>query len=178
MYSRLFRLGKPEPVYYESQWVRAPTGGILLNEVRLGAYVAQGQELGAVVDPITNVRTPIRARTHGRLIGMAVNLHTEIEKRRNAAIVAEWKGGGIDVSSLARRYGLSERLIYSILKEENGLSINCAYRLFVLRIPAKSRWLMPLLRILRWMVRYSDRRHECPVPERRHQQPHSNGART
>ena len=73
MYPRLFRLGKPEPVYYESQWVRAPTGGILLNEVRLGAYVAQGQELGAVIDPITNVRTPIRARTHGRLIGMAVN---------------------------------------------------------------------------------------------------------
>lgn len=73
MYPRLFRLGKPEPVYYESLWVRAPTGGILLNEVRLGAYVAKGQELGAVIDPITNLRTPIRARADGRLIGMAVN---------------------------------------------------------------------------------------------------------
>ena len=73
MYPRLFPLGSPEPVYYESLWLRAPVGGILLNEVRLGAYVTQGQELGAVVDPITNARTPIETRVAGRLIGMAVN---------------------------------------------------------------------------------------------------------
>lgn len=73
MYPRLFPLGSPEPVYYESLWLRAPVGGILLNEVRLGAYVTQGQELGAVVDPITNARTPIEARVAGRLIGMAVS---------------------------------------------------------------------------------------------------------
>lgn len=73
MYQRLFPLGSPEPVYYESTWERAPTGGILLNGVRLGAYVAAGQELGAVIDPITNARTPIPARVAGRVIGMAVN---------------------------------------------------------------------------------------------------------
>lgn len=73
MYARLFQLGSPEPVYYESLWIRAGTGGILLNTVRLGAYVAEGQELGVVVDPITNARTPIPASVAGRLIGMAVN---------------------------------------------------------------------------------------------------------
>lgn len=73
MYQRLFSLGSPEPVYYESIWERAPTGGILLNGVRLGAYVAAGQELGAVIDPITNARTPIQARLAGRVIGMAVS---------------------------------------------------------------------------------------------------------
>ncbi len=73
MYPRLFPLGSPEPVYYESLWLRAPVGGILLNEVRLGAYITQGQQLGAVVDPITNARKPIEAQVTGRLIGMAVS---------------------------------------------------------------------------------------------------------
>lgn len=73
MYSRLFPLGSPEPIYYESLWVRAPEGGILLNDIKLGAFVEKGRVLGAVVDPITNVRTPIRAPVNGRLIGMAVN---------------------------------------------------------------------------------------------------------
>ena len=73
MYPRLFPLGSPEPVYYESLWIRVPIGGILLNDVRLGAYVSKGQELGAVVDPITNARTPVEASIGGRLIGMAVN---------------------------------------------------------------------------------------------------------
>ena len=73
MYSRLFRLGSPEPIYYESLWVRAPEGGILLNDIKLGAFVEKDSVLGAVVDPITNVRTPIQAPVNGRLIGMAVN---------------------------------------------------------------------------------------------------------
>jgi uncharacterized protein len=73
MYARLFQLGSPEPVYYESLWIRAPTGGILLNEVQLGAQLTQGQQLGTVVDPITNARTPISTDVAGRLIGMAVS---------------------------------------------------------------------------------------------------------
>lgn len=73
MYSRPFPLGSPEPIYYESLWVRAPEGGILLNDIKLGAFVKKGRVLGAVIDPITNVRTPIRAPVNGRLIGMAVN---------------------------------------------------------------------------------------------------------
>ncbi|WP_242634372.1 succinylglutamate desuccinylase/aspartoacylase family protein [Marinobacter salicampi] len=73
MISRLFVWGKPEPVYYDSQWIRAGHGGILFSDVKLGDLVTTGQILGVVADPITNAQHPVRSPRDGRVIGMAVD---------------------------------------------------------------------------------------------------------
>ncbi|SOB77523.1 Succinylglutamate desuccinylase / Aspartoacylase family protein [Marinobacter sp. LV10R510-11A] len=43
MISRMFVWGDPQPVYYNSAWIRANHGGILFSEVKLGAKVSKGQ---------------------------------------------------------------------------------------------------------------------------------------
>ncbi|WP_148864669.1 succinylglutamate desuccinylase/aspartoacylase family protein [Marinobacter fonticola] len=73
MLSRLFVWGQPEPVYYNSSWIRANHGGILVSDVELGEEVVTGEVLGIVTDPITNAQHPIRAEQDGRVIGMAVD---------------------------------------------------------------------------------------------------------
>lgn len=73
MISRMFEWGDPEPVYYESSWIRANHGGILFSEVDLGARVSKGEILGYVADPITNAQFPIHSSADGRIIGMAVD---------------------------------------------------------------------------------------------------------
>lgn len=73
MVPRFRRWGEPQPVYYESQWVRANEGGILVSSVTLGAVVRKGQLLGTVTDPITNRRVDVRAPFDGRVLGMALN---------------------------------------------------------------------------------------------------------
>ncbi|MEE2764520.1 MAG: succinylglutamate desuccinylase/aspartoacylase family protein [Pseudomonadota bacterium] len=73
MISRMFVWGDPEPVYYDSDWIRAQHGGILFSEVELGARVSEGEILGYVADPITNAQFPIRSSSNGRIIGMAVD---------------------------------------------------------------------------------------------------------
>jgi len=65
--------GDPEPVYYRSQWVRADQGGILFSTVDLGETVEEGDLLGEVTDPITNIKQGIVSPYNGRVIGMAVN---------------------------------------------------------------------------------------------------------
>lgn len=73
MISRMFVWSDPEPVYYDSDWIRAQQGGILFSEVDLGARVSEGEILGYVADPITNAQYPIRSSSNGRIIGMAVD---------------------------------------------------------------------------------------------------------
>lgn len=73
MIKRFRPFSEPQPVFYESMWVRAESGGILLSDVRLGAIVAEGQRLGTVTDPIENKREIIEAPFRGRILGMAVN---------------------------------------------------------------------------------------------------------
>lgn len=73
MISRMFVWGDPEPVYYDSAWVRANHGGILFSKVELGAKISKGQVLGHIADPITNAQYPIHASSDGRIIGMAVD---------------------------------------------------------------------------------------------------------
>lgn len=63
----------PQPVFYQSNWLRADTGGILFSKVELGDEVSRGQVLGTVTDPITNNRSEIRADNDGRILGMALN---------------------------------------------------------------------------------------------------------
>ena len=65
--------GTPQPAYYGSIWVRADQGGILFSEVKLGQKVREGDLLGKVTDPITNIRKLILSPLNGRVIGMAVN---------------------------------------------------------------------------------------------------------
>lgn len=63
----------PQPVFYESEWIRATQGGILLAEVELNQKVKKGQVLGTVTDPISNTGSAIIAPYNGRVLGMAVN---------------------------------------------------------------------------------------------------------
>ena len=73
MYKRRSLWGSPEPTYYGSMWVRADKGGMLLGDVKLGKRVKEGDVLGTVTDPITNVKQEILAPQSGRVIGMALN---------------------------------------------------------------------------------------------------------
>lgn len=73
VYGRRSLWGAPEPVYYQSKWVRADAGGILLSSVKLGARVRKDQVLGTVTDPITNSSDEILSPFNGRVIGMAVD---------------------------------------------------------------------------------------------------------
>lgn len=73
MVSKLRLWGDPEPVYYESRWVRANHGGILLSTVELGERVKPGRILGTITDPITNKQTEIHSPSEGRVLGMAIN---------------------------------------------------------------------------------------------------------
>lgn len=73
MYERLFTWGKPQPVYYQTTWLRAEKGGILFSVAKLGSKVSKGEILGNVTDPITNAVSSIKAPYDGRIIGMAVN---------------------------------------------------------------------------------------------------------
>lgn len=63
----------PQPVFYESYWVRSDHGGILLTQVDVGDVVREGSVLGTVTDPITNVRHEVLSPYRGRVLGMALN---------------------------------------------------------------------------------------------------------
>lgn len=73
MVKRFSLWGDPQPIYYESHWVRADDGGILTSRVDVGQEVAEGALLGMVTDPITNRRSEIRSPYAGRILGMALN---------------------------------------------------------------------------------------------------------
>ncbi|MDH3989478.1 MAG: hypothetical protein OEV34_10135, partial [Gammaproteobacteria bacterium] len=73
MYSRTTNWGNREPVYYRSTWVRADSGGVLFGKVELGDRVREGDLLGTITDPITNVQTELLASVKGRILGMALD---------------------------------------------------------------------------------------------------------
>lgn len=73
MYNKRSLWGNPEPIYYQSRWVRADHGGILAGEVRLGRRVRPGDLLGTVIDPISNEQNVILSPYQGRVIGMALD---------------------------------------------------------------------------------------------------------
>jgi predicted deacylase len=68
---RLF--GSPQPLFYQSTWVRSDSGGILFSLVSLGDSVDAGDKLATVTDPITNRRAYIRSPYSGTILGKAVN---------------------------------------------------------------------------------------------------------
>ncbi len=63
----------PQPVFYESRWVRVNRGGILFSDTELGDVVRAGEVLGTVTDPLSNVRTDIVSPHNGRVLGKALN---------------------------------------------------------------------------------------------------------
>ena len=63
----------PQPVFYESRWVRTDRGGILFSDVKLGDHVTVGDVLGTVTDPLSNVRTDLIAPHNGKILGKALN---------------------------------------------------------------------------------------------------------
>lgn len=64
---------EPPPIFLDSRWVRANSGGLLIGEVSLGQRVKAGQRLGRVIDPVSNVEHYILAPVPGRVIGMSQN---------------------------------------------------------------------------------------------------------
>lgn len=62
-----------QPVFYDSTWIRADVGGLLLGNVRLGDEVQPGQVLAVVIDPINNRERELVAPAGGTIIGMARN---------------------------------------------------------------------------------------------------------
>lgn len=73
MYKTL-RLWKiPQPVFYQSIWVRSKLGGIMLSKVDLNETVREGQLLGRVVDPITNTSSDIVSPISGTILGKALD---------------------------------------------------------------------------------------------------------
>ncbi len=73
MTPKTFSWGNPQPVFYQSRWVRVDRGGILFSDTALGAVVKAGDVLGTVTDPLSNVRTDIIAPHNGRVLGKALN---------------------------------------------------------------------------------------------------------
>lgn len=64
---------EPQPIFYESRWVRASAGGMLISDVKLGERVLEGQQLGVIVDPLANTERSLVAPFDGRVLGMAQN---------------------------------------------------------------------------------------------------------
>lgn len=64
---------EPQPVYYQSRWVRASAGGMLISDVALGESVDRGQRLGLIIDPLANSERAIVAPFDGLVLGMAQN---------------------------------------------------------------------------------------------------------
>ncbi len=66
-------LPTPQPVFYGSEWVRAESGGILMNKVKLGASVKEGEILAEVIDPISNEVDKVLSPINGTILGRAQN---------------------------------------------------------------------------------------------------------
>ncbi len=82
LYTLLHKLGmtrhlpswdETRPVFYDSSWIRAEVGGLLLSHVQLGDLVAAGQVLGVVIDPINDRERELVSPADGTIIGMARN---------------------------------------------------------------------------------------------------------
>ncbi len=64
---------EPQPIFYESRWVRAPASGMLFADVALGDRVRQGQRLGRIINPLNDETRELVSPIRGRILGMALN---------------------------------------------------------------------------------------------------------
>lgn len=73
MTQRVRQWREPQPIFYESRWVRVTRPGMLFSDVKLGDRVRQGQRLGRVVNPLNDEASELVSPVRGRIIGMALN---------------------------------------------------------------------------------------------------------
>ncbi len=73
MTQRVRQWREPQPIFYESRWVRAMRPGMLFSDVKLGDRVRQGQRLGRVINPLNDEASELVAPVRGRILGMALN---------------------------------------------------------------------------------------------------------
>ncbi len=73
MNSRMRMWKEPQPIFYESRWVRATRSGMLFSDVRLGDRVRAGQRLGRVINPLRDESVELVSPVRGRVLGMALN---------------------------------------------------------------------------------------------------------
>lgn len=69
-----FRLwSEPQPIFYESHWVRAQQGGILTSNLKVGLPIKKNQLLGIITNPLSNETSEVHSPFNGRLLGRALN---------------------------------------------------------------------------------------------------------
>lgn len=73
MIRRLWTIGESQPVFYRSRWVRVNYGGLLVSKVEVGDRIREGDDLGTIVNPLTNESFKIVSPYSGRILGMALN---------------------------------------------------------------------------------------------------------
>lgn len=73
MTQRVRQWREPQPIFYESRWVRVMRPGMLFTDVKLGDRVRQGQRLGRVINPLNDETSELVAPVRGRVLGMALN---------------------------------------------------------------------------------------------------------
>lgn len=73
MTQRVRQWREPQPIFYESRWVRVTRPGMLFSDVKLGDRVRQGQRLGRVVNPLNDEASELVSPVRGRILGMALN---------------------------------------------------------------------------------------------------------
>lgn len=61
----------PPRIYRKSFWLRAEHGGLFIANKRNGEEVAAGEEVGAIVNPLTEERHPIHSAAAARILGIA-----------------------------------------------------------------------------------------------------------
>lgn len=73
MTQRVRQWREPQPIFYESRWVRVARPGMLFSDVQLGDRVRQGQRLGRVINPLNDESSELVSPVRGRVLGMALN---------------------------------------------------------------------------------------------------------
>lgn len=73
MTQRVRQWREPQPIFYESRWVRVMRPGMLFSDVKLGDRVRQGQRLGRVINPLNDEASELVSPIRGRVLGMALN---------------------------------------------------------------------------------------------------------
>ena len=73
MSERAWSWSQPQPVYYSSDFIRAESGGILINIARLGDRIKAGNVLAEIIDPVSNTVYPVKSPTDGTVLGRAQN---------------------------------------------------------------------------------------------------------
>jgi len=111
-----------------------------------------------MADSELGFETPARLHGHERYVA----------KWRNKALVGEYQSGNISISTLAEKYGISERQACLILGEKPS-SISFCRKSFFAQIPARIKKTFPRLHDASEYLQGLVRRGGCVPKEKRHQ---------